>query len=318
MSVSTTPRVFISHGSEDKAAHAAPLARALLARGVDVWLDEWEIGPGDSLVQKIFEHGLAGAQGMVVVLSETSVAKPWVRAELDVAVVRRIEGSLRLMPVLVDDCHVPESLRATLWMDMRRDGVEKVADRVAAAMFGISAKPPLGPTPDYIKAGRMQVPGLSPIDAAVLQVLYEEALKGHYGLIQPYAFTDELEARGVGRDALMESLDILVTNGYLRSKHHNPREGHFVVAMPPQILLQLAAKQGADVDATKVAVAGLILNEGVDDLDELVARIDAGKGLIDAILVGFQTVGFVRLGRTIQHTSIYSDSPSFRRWLAEK
>ena len=44
--------VFISHSSKDKPAVEA-LATALRARGIDVWLDKWEIGPGDDIVASI-------------------------------------------------------------------------------------------------------------------------------------------------------------------------------------------------------------------------------------------------------------------------
>jgi hypothetical protein len=39
---------------------------------VDVSVDEWEIYPGDSLVQKIFEEGLKDSEAVIIVLSEHS------------------------------------------------------------------------------------------------------------------------------------------------------------------------------------------------------------------------------------------------------
>jgi hypothetical protein len=59
--MASSPRVFLSHASEDKDRFVLPFARALRANGVDVWLDKWEILPGDSLVDKLFEEGLKGA-----------------------------------------------------------------------------------------------------------------------------------------------------------------------------------------------------------------------------------------------------------------
>jgi hypothetical protein len=48
-----------------------------------VWFDEWEILPGDSLEEKVFDEGLKNADTMVIVLSGNSVDKPWVREELN-------------------------------------------------------------------------------------------------------------------------------------------------------------------------------------------------------------------------------------------
>ena len=321
---STTPRVFVSHASEDKAIYAEPLARALLARGVDAWYDSWEIGPGDSLVQRIFEQGLAGAHGMVIVLSQNSVDKPWVRAELDHAVVRRIEGSLRLMPVVVDGCPVPESLRAHLWTDLSGGDVEGVATRVANAMFGITDKPPVAPPPAFVQAPRLRASGLTPIDEAVLHALFELAAAGHAALIQPTQVAEALAAHGIDEEALNESVDVLVSRGHLRSKErYRRREGHMVVEMPSRTVLHLAAQAGLDVPAAKRQVAAAFLNEGVEDLDEMVAKTNQGRGLVfgkgvvEAILEQFQTSGFLKIGRTMAHTHFFGGTPSFRRWLEE-
>ena len=47
------PRVYLAHASEDHETLAKPLARALIANGIDVWFDEWEIRTGDSLRRKM-------------------------------------------------------------------------------------------------------------------------------------------------------------------------------------------------------------------------------------------------------------------------
>ena len=90
-------------------------ARQLRENGVDVWLDQWEMKPGDSLVDKIFEEGLKEARAVIIVLSTTSVQKPWVREELNASVVNRISRGTKLIPVVIDECEVPESLRSTVW-----------------------------------------------------------------------------------------------------------------------------------------------------------------------------------------------------------
>jgi len=46
--------VFLSHSSRDKAV-VRPVAERLRADGLRVWLDDWEIHPGDSIPAKIGE-----------------------------------------------------------------------------------------------------------------------------------------------------------------------------------------------------------------------------------------------------------------------
>ena len=53
--MTAAPKVFISHASEDKDRFVLGLATKLRDSGVDAWLDKWEMLPGDSLVDKIFE-----------------------------------------------------------------------------------------------------------------------------------------------------------------------------------------------------------------------------------------------------------------------
>lgn len=109
------PKVFISHASEDTSSFVVDFARRLRENGVDAWLDQWEMKPGDSLVDKIFEEGLRDARAVIIVLWKSSVQKPWVREELNASVVNRIIRRTRLIRVVIDDCEVPESLRSMVW-----------------------------------------------------------------------------------------------------------------------------------------------------------------------------------------------------------
>lgn len=85
-----SPKVFISHASEDKDRFVTEFAKKLRENGVDVWLDKWEMLPGDSLVDKIFEEGLKEAQAVIIVLSKYSIEKPWVREELNASLLTKL------------------------------------------------------------------------------------------------------------------------------------------------------------------------------------------------------------------------------------
>ena len=75
------PKVFLSHASEDKDRFVLAFATKLRQNGIDVWLDKWEMLPGDSLVDKIFEEGLKEASAVIVVVSRHSITKKWVKEE---------------------------------------------------------------------------------------------------------------------------------------------------------------------------------------------------------------------------------------------
>ncbi len=148
------PKAFVSHSHADKAV-AEKVSAAFRRQGVDAWFDKWEIQPGDSLIERIFEVGLKDCAAFVVLLSPDSVASPWVRHELDVAMVRRIEGTVRVIPIVVQPCEIPLALRPLLRVDLTKDfeaGVRRVVD----AILGQSEKPPVRMPPPVV-----QVPGLT-------------------------------------------------------------------------------------------------------------------------------------------------------------
>lgn len=66
--------------------------------------------PGDSLVKKIFEEGLSNADAFLILISKNSINSNWVRQELDVALIKRIEGITRIIPLILDDVKLPEHL----------------------------------------------------------------------------------------------------------------------------------------------------------------------------------------------------------------
>jgi hypothetical protein len=129
---SLPPKAFLSHASEDKDRFVLDFATQLRARGIDVWVDRWEMLPGDSLIQRIFEEGLKNASAVIIVLSKNSVNKRWVREELDNAAVKRINTGSKLIPVVLDDCEVPQVLQSTLRETVDLSDVGRVVDRVAA------------------------------------------------------------------------------------------------------------------------------------------------------------------------------------------
>ena len=113
--MSENPKVFVSHASEDKERFVLDFAKKLRSVGIDAWLDKWEMLPGDSLVDKIFEEGIKEADSFIVVLSINSINKPWVREELNTAIVKRISDRTKIIPIVLDNVEVPECLKSTLY-----------------------------------------------------------------------------------------------------------------------------------------------------------------------------------------------------------
>lgn len=121
--------VFRSHNAADK-----DLARRLGAQmrlsGADVWFDEWEIRAGDSIPGKVNE-ALDTVDTVVLLWSSDADRSKWVRAEFETALARGMEeGSLRVIPVLLDDTPVPALLRRIRWVDLRDDDASRAVNEI--------------------------------------------------------------------------------------------------------------------------------------------------------------------------------------------
>ena len=97
---------FMSHNKADKAT-ARLIASALVETGINVWFDEWNLKPGDSIIGGI-EGGLADCDVFVLIWSEDARHSNWVGTELRAAINRRVhDKELRLVPVFVDETPLP-------------------------------------------------------------------------------------------------------------------------------------------------------------------------------------------------------------------
>jgi hypothetical protein len=99
-------RAFISHNTADKTT-ARALAALLVAQGQNVWFDEWEIRPGQSLTGGI-EEGLATCDAFILIWSEAAQASKWVGTETRAYLRRRVDDDkLLVIPIMADKTPLP-------------------------------------------------------------------------------------------------------------------------------------------------------------------------------------------------------------------
>lgn len=211
---SPAPVVFVSHASEDKERFVLSFATRLRAEGVDAWFDKWEIQPGDSLVDRIFEEGIKTAKAVIIVLSEFSVNKPWVREELNISIVRRIQEGLQIIPVVIGKCEVPIALSNTLWVVINDlTSYDSEFERILSAIFGLKSKPPLGAGPAYAQPGVKLIAGLNRVDSIVLTLACEAAMDGGNLLVSAPPLQEAVRALGVSEKDFEESIQVLGQRG---------------------------------------------------------------------------------------------------------
>jgi len=117
-------RVFLCHASQDKQL-TRELCEQLLGEGYDVWLDERNLLPGQDWDREI-RLAVRESDAIIVLVSHHSVNKiGYVQQELRLvldAANERPEGSIFLVPLLLDDAPIPSRLSKWHWLDTKRDG----------------------------------------------------------------------------------------------------------------------------------------------------------------------------------------------------
>lgn len=118
--------VFLSHNSKDK-PRVRKLAERLRDDGVRVWYDEWEIQSGDVIFQKV-EAGMEDARSLVLIMSPHAFGSDWVGLERTTVMHRDpMNKERRFIPLLLEDCDMPDTIRRLRYVDWRTESDEEYA-----------------------------------------------------------------------------------------------------------------------------------------------------------------------------------------------
>ena len=177
-------KAFISYSNQDR-EFARRLSDQLFNSGIEVWIDQYEIKAGDSLVEKIFSEGLAKADFFIILLSNSSVNSSWVKEELSIAVINRINGLTKIIPVLKEKCEIPVPLRALKWVDLSVNFEDGIRD-IVKSVFDVSDKPATGSPPNYISDLTTGFNGLSLSASQLALFLVNDHINEGIGLEKTY------------------------------------------------------------------------------------------------------------------------------------
>ncbi len=158
--------VFLSHSSRDKPTVCA-LAERLRGDGLRIWLDIWEIRPGDMVGLRI-EEGLERSRILVLAMSANSLGSDWVSLERHTSMFRDPTNTdRRFIPILLDDCEIPDILRQFLYVDWRTPSDESYQQLLSAcrrqdgpphAAVDVTPNAPSTPAPVKPRVFQVSVP----------------------------------------------------------------------------------------------------------------------------------------------------------------
>ena len=310
------PKVFVSHASEDKERFVLNFSTKLREHGIDAWLDKWEMFPGDSLVDKIFEEGLKEADAIIIVLSRFSVDKPWVREELNAGVMKRLSKGTKIIPVVIDNCEVPEVLKSTLWEKINDiNNYSSSLDRIVASIYGQKDKPELGNAPQYIHSPVENIPGLIKTDNLVLKLSCEYAIKENDRVLNPGKIFLGDDAPVIPESELLESLEVLDREGYINlSRTIGAGFSHY--QLTTHGMEEYAEAYIRNYHEIQANVISLLVNEEIASNNELVEKLKQPQLIVDHVLELLESNGHVSLSKMIGGLiRVYNISPSLKRSL---
>lgn len=109
-------KVFISYSWKDKPI--AEQVRRSIPNEFDVWIDEEQIKPGDS-VSKVIVQGLDSSDYYIIIISENSNTSQWVQKEIATAFELSNKKKLSVVPLLLQGAEVPFEFKGLLYIDFR-------------------------------------------------------------------------------------------------------------------------------------------------------------------------------------------------------
>ena len=108
------------------------LQTVLKNEGLRIWLDDWELNPGDHMRLKI-EHGLENSRTVIICMSETYFASEWTQFERNRVLLNDpMNEQRRFIPVRLDDATIAEPLTDFVYIDWRQQSKNEYHKLVAA------------------------------------------------------------------------------------------------------------------------------------------------------------------------------------------
>ena len=126
---------FISYSGPDR-AWAEALAQGLQSRGIEVFLDQWQIRQGDLLIEKL-RAALSAAQAYIIVFGDAP-ERSWATAEREAVLAQAITNRRDIIPVRVGTAAIPPEFRDRQYVDLRPD--QSNIDQAVEAIANLTAR----------------------------------------------------------------------------------------------------------------------------------------------------------------------------------
>ena len=123
---------------------------------------------------------------------------------------KKINGLSKLIPVVIDECEIPEALQATVWERITNlSNYEGSLERIVKAILDHREKPSLGDLPLYATTLVDRIPSLNETDTLILRLSCEKAIERQYPIVEAKEFYQTIKSYDIHEEDYYECLDIL-------------------------------------------------------------------------------------------------------------
>ena len=274
-------KIFISHASEDKNRFVMEFATRLRDYGLDAWVDTWELKLGDSLAD-IFD-AIHGSDVFISVISEYSIESRWVKEECDSALIRKIEGNIKFIPVILPgNFDIPNSMKHLLYQRINDlNDYDDDFDRIVSDIYGISNKHKIGNPPKYTSVSLID--NLEVSDTIVIKSIGDFNLENGDCSLDFDEIVDLTKDFELSNEKILDSLNILDEMDYVEYLDTFDLEPIDIKLTYKGCILYCKYY----VDDFKGLINKIflaILNENLDETNKIVQETEIKEFIVDAVL----------------------------------
>lgn len=286
-------KVFVSHSHEDKERFVNGFVNKLNDESIDVWYDTWDLGIGDSLIQKIFEEGIENAKFFFIILSKHSINSNWVKDELNSAFVKKIEEKTKILPIIIDkDIKIPTSLNHIYRIHINDlNDYESELEEISLQYHGKSKRPEKGKKPSFTEVSSL--PNLNEVDTIILESIGYEVLKNNIDEIFNFdELVENIEEHSFETKTVLESLEVLENNSYIEIEEYMGDE--LEIQTTPIGMIFFAENKLKDFDLKFKKIISSLLDNGESNI-EILEKIDVEISIINSLLKLFEINNYIKI-----------------------
>jgi hypothetical protein len=246
--------VYISYNRQTDAKLARDLAAHLSDDGLHIFLDEWQLVPGDSFSLTIAK-ALEDSRSLLAIVSDSSLKSPWVEAEWEAALTRK---SPLFLPLLVNNVEPPPFIRDLNSIRINTkdtQSIESVTQQIVETIDRLRG--PKGKTTRKIAPIRELSESLPALDQRgfLPEGVHRASLRevtDRFGAGTGQRRTLARKLSALSKRALKMGAESLVLGGSFTSSDPNPKDLDVLIVIPDPAS-EKAIKKDVDVIQTYVA-----------------------------------------------------------------